>query len=123
MLVIADTSPLNYLILIDAVRLLPRLYQRVVLPHAAWDELKHPGAPAAVSRWASSLPPWVEVQRARIPLSRTQLWPRLEAENAKQLPWLSCTVTRQKFSCCWTKMLPANRPLPAVSRLLERSVF
>ena len=65
MLVIADTSPLNYLILIDAVGLLPRLYQRVVLPHAAWDELKHPGAPAAVSRWANPLPPWVEVQRAQ----------------------------------------------------------
>ena len=29
MLVMADTSPLNYLILIDAVDLLPRLYQRV----------------------------------------------------------------------------------------------
>jgi predicted nucleic acid-binding protein len=64
MLVIADTSPLNYLILIDAVDLLPRLYQRVVLPQAAWDELKHFRAPASVFQWANSLPSWVEVRQA-----------------------------------------------------------
>ena len=64
MRVIADTSPLNYLILIDAVDLLPRLYQRVVLPQAARDELMHPYAPAAVSKWANSLPAWIEIQQA-----------------------------------------------------------
>src|SRR5215831_2877237 len=64
MLVIADTSPLNYLILIDAVDLLPRLYQRVVLPQAAWDELKHSRAPTAVSNWANSLPSGIEVRQA-----------------------------------------------------------
>ncbi len=64
MLVIADTSPLNYLILIDAADLLPRLYQRVVLPQAAWEELKHPCAPAAVSRWTDSLPAWIEIRQA-----------------------------------------------------------
>lgn len=64
MLVIADTSPLNYLILIDAVELLPRLYQHVILPQAAWDELKHPGAPVTVSQWANALPGWIEVKSA-----------------------------------------------------------
>jgi predicted nucleic acid-binding protein len=64
MLVIADTSPLNYLILIDACELLPRLYQRVVLPQAAWGELQHPGAPVAVSKWANALPTWIEIRQA-----------------------------------------------------------
>lgn len=64
MLVIAHTSPLNYLILINAVGLLPRLYQRVVLPQAAWDEMQHPCPPAAVSKWASALPSWIEIRRA-----------------------------------------------------------
>jgi predicted nucleic acid-binding protein len=64
MLVIADTSPLNYLILIDAVELLPRLYLRVVLPEAVSVELKHPYAPPAVSKWANALPPWIEIQQA-----------------------------------------------------------
>lgn len=67
MLVIADTSPLNYLILIDAVELLPRLYRRIVLPAAAWEELKHPAAPDAVSVWANALPVWVEVRGAPSP--------------------------------------------------------
>jgi predicted nucleic acid-binding protein len=63
MLVIADTSPLNYLILIDAVELLPRLYRQVILPQAAWEELMHPGAPAAVSAWANALPLWAEIRK------------------------------------------------------------
>ena len=59
---ITDTSPLNYLILIDAIELLPRLYQQVIVPQAVFDEVKHPGAPAAVSRWANALPGWAEVR-------------------------------------------------------------
>ena len=61
MLVIADTSPLNYLILIDSVDLLPRLYQQVVLPRGAWEELRHANTPLAVAKWAYALPTWVEV--------------------------------------------------------------
>lgn len=64
MLVIADTSPLNYLILIDAVELLPRLYKQIILPQAAWEELKDPGAPLAVSTWANALPSWVDLRTA-----------------------------------------------------------
>jgi predicted nucleic acid-binding protein len=61
-LVIADTSPLNYLVLIEAIELLPRLYPCVLLPHAALDELRNPGAPGPVSRWADSLPSWIELR-------------------------------------------------------------
>ena len=39
MIVVADTTPLNYLVLIEAVQLLPRLYQRVLIPPAVRDEL------------------------------------------------------------------------------------
>ena len=63
-LVVADTSPLNYLVLIEAVELLPRLYQRVVIPRAVYAELTHLSAPAAVRRWVSALPPWAEVRSA-----------------------------------------------------------
>jgi predicted nucleic acid-binding protein len=41
-LVIADTSPINYLLLIGHVDILPALFDRVILPAAVWDELKHP---------------------------------------------------------------------------------
>jgi predicted nucleic acid-binding protein len=67
MLVIADTTPLNYLILLDAIELLPRLYPQVILPHGAWLELQQAGAPPVVAHWARALPDWIEVREA--PLS------------------------------------------------------
>jgi predicted nucleic acid-binding protein len=36
---ISDTTPLNYLVLIEAIDLLPRLYERVLIPTAVWGEL------------------------------------------------------------------------------------
>ena len=42
MLVIADTSPLNYLVWIEVVELLPQLYVRVVIPPEVRDELLAP---------------------------------------------------------------------------------
>jgi predicted nucleic acid-binding protein len=63
-LVVADTGPLCYLILIEAVGLLPRMYDRVVIPSAVLAELAHPKAPAAVKTWAGSLPTWAEVRTA-----------------------------------------------------------
>ena len=64
--VIADTSPINYLILIDYIQLLPKLYRRVVIPVEVFHELSAQGAPPQVSAWISNLPQWIEV-RAAIP--------------------------------------------------------
>jgi predicted nucleic acid-binding protein len=64
-LVVADTSPIRYLVLIDAIAVLPKLYDRVVLPSAVVAELTHPNAPEAVKKWASAFPEWVEVKKAR----------------------------------------------------------
>ena len=61
-LVIADTSPINYLLLIGHVDVLPALFDRVILPAAVWDELKHPKAPPAVRNWVAAPPPWVDVR-------------------------------------------------------------
>jgi predicted nucleic acid-binding protein len=63
-LVVADTGPLHYLILIDAVGLLPRLYDQVVIPSAVLAELTHPKAPVPVKTWAAALPSWAEVRTA-----------------------------------------------------------
>lgn len=60
-LVIADTGPINYLILIRHIDLLARLFERVVLPTAVQDELSDPIAPPAVQRWIADPPPWLEV--------------------------------------------------------------
>src|ERR1043166_1951746 len=60
-LVIADTSPINYLILIGHIDLLPRLFERVVPPRDVQPELPSPVAPPPVQRWMAKLPLWLEV--------------------------------------------------------------
>jgi predicted nucleic acid-binding protein len=60
-LVIADTGPINYLILIGRIELLSRLFERVVLPAAVQSELSGPTAPPEVQRWIADPPVWLEV--------------------------------------------------------------
>lgn len=60
-LVIADTGPIHYLILIGHIDILPRLFDRVVLPSIVLAELSHELAPASVKRWAAAAPAWLEV--------------------------------------------------------------
>ena len=62
--VVADTSPLNYLILIEAIDLLLRLYERIIIPTGVLAELIDDSAPGPVKEWAMKLPQWVEVRSA-----------------------------------------------------------
>jgi hypothetical protein len=52
--IVADTAPLNYLVLIEAAGILPRLFASVLIPPAVKKELSHGNAPAAVSTWLAS---------------------------------------------------------------------
>jgi predicted nucleic acid-binding protein len=61
MVVVADTSPINYLVLIAQIDVLVPLYTRILIPPAVLTELKHPLAPKAVRDWASNAPSWLEV--------------------------------------------------------------
>lgn len=61
MIVVSDTSPLNYLILIEEVHLLGKLYGRVMIPRAVWKELQAEGAPMMIQKWRANLPAWIEV--------------------------------------------------------------
>ena len=63
-LVIADTGPINYLILIGHIDILPALFQKVILPAAVQDELKNRKAPPLVQLWIADPPPWAEVRTA-----------------------------------------------------------
>ena len=60
-LVVADTTPLNYLVLIGRVEILGSLFVEVLVPRAVWQELHHPRTPAAVSRWEQTPPAWLRV--------------------------------------------------------------
>lgn len=69
MIVVADTSPLNYLILIEHVQILEPLFGRVVIPPAAQAELLSARAPAPVRKWMAAPPAWLDV-RSPLPTFR-----------------------------------------------------
>jgi predicted nucleic acid-binding protein len=54
MIVVADTTPLNYLVIIGHIELLPALYQSVLIPQEVHRELQRPGTPPTVRAWASA---------------------------------------------------------------------
>jgi predicted nucleic acid-binding protein len=61
MIVVADTTPLNYLVLIGEIELLSALYDTVLIPLEVHRELQRPKTPLAVRTWASILPSWCQV--------------------------------------------------------------
>jgi uncharacterized protein len=63
--VVSDTSPLHYLILCGAEKILPKLFQQVVIPPTVFAELQQSATPAPVKQWASALPGWVVVQNPK----------------------------------------------------------
>ena len=62
MIVVADSGPLQYLILLEQVDLLRRFYGQVVVPQAVASELSTSGAPRVVREWITEPPSWVEVR-------------------------------------------------------------
>jgi predicted nucleic acid-binding protein len=62
MIVVSDATPLHYLILIGQDKLLPALFDRVVVPRAVFDELRRDRTPEAVKAWIRSAPSWFEVR-------------------------------------------------------------
>lgn len=62
MIVVADTTPLNYLVLIDEAELLPALFTRVFMPDAAWRELQDPETPLKVRQWMLQSHSWLEAR-------------------------------------------------------------
>ena len=59
--VVADTGPINYLLLINHIALLERFFDQVLIPHQVHRELLSDHAPERVRAWAANLPQWCEV--------------------------------------------------------------
>jgi predicted nucleic acid-binding protein len=60
MIVVADTSPINYLVLIGHVDVLPHFYGRILIPSSVWDELQDIHTPDSVRTWVAHPPAWLE---------------------------------------------------------------
>jgi predicted nucleic acid-binding protein len=80
LIVIADTGPLNDLLLIDQGDLLPRLFETIYIPEAVRAELSAAGAPQGVRDWIARPPPWLLV--ASTPDIRESLEPLDAGEQA-----------------------------------------
>lgn len=65
MIVVSDTSPLNYLIVTDCVSVLRDLYELVMIPPAVFAELNDPAAPPKVKEFFAALPGWIEVRQPK----------------------------------------------------------
>jgi predicted nucleic acid-binding protein len=66
MIVVADTSPINYLIPVEEIDILPKMHAKVAIPPAVRGELLRRSAPRIVRSWMDHLPSWLEV---RVPVN------------------------------------------------------
>jgi len=62
MIVVADTSPICYLLLINCIELLPQLYNQVLIPQAVQQELADRRSPMVVRDWINQPPGWLVIQ-------------------------------------------------------------
>ena len=62
MIVVADTTPINYLVLIGEQDLLRALFRSVIIPVGVQSELLSAGTPATVRHWTSHQPQWLAIR-------------------------------------------------------------
>jgi predicted nucleic acid-binding protein len=74
-MIVADTGPVNYLILSEHAALLHELYGALLIPTAVHGELLDARAPLKVRQWANALPVWVEVRKAADPRRFAEIGP------------------------------------------------
>jgi hypothetical protein len=74
--IISNTTPINYLVLIDHIAVLHHLYARIIVPQAVFGELQDEGTPAKVKAWVISYPAWMWANAKR------SAWP----QSLRQMP-------------------------------------
>jgi predicted nucleic acid-binding protein len=66
--IVSDTTPLNYLVLIQAADILSNMYGKVLIPPAVKAELAHANTPDVVRTWISEPPSWLEMVNLKKPV-------------------------------------------------------
>jgi len=72
MIVVADASPLNYLVQIECVEILRQMFGEVLVPNAVFEELTADRAPQAVASWVRQPPSWLTIRHV-LPLEDPSL--------------------------------------------------
>lgn len=62
MIAVSDTGPLLYLSLIDRADLLPRIFEKVLIPHAVAEELSHASTPPKAALLIEHQPVWIAIR-------------------------------------------------------------
>jgi predicted nucleic acid-binding protein len=60
-IVVSDTSPLNYLVIINAIDVLPALFEAIYVPPSVLAELSRKTTPESVRAWSQSPPAWLTI--------------------------------------------------------------
>ena len=63
MLVVSDASPLNILVRISYVHVLPALCGQIIIPPEVASEMSDPRAPVEVRNFIVSMPPWLAIKK------------------------------------------------------------
>ena len=85
--VIADASPVHYLIVIEQIDLLPKLFERIFIPVAVREELLDPQTPDAVRQWIAHAPAWLQVLPDPTPPPEDPILARLDRGERAAVQW------------------------------------
>lgn len=64
MIVVSDTTPIHYLILVGEESILPATFGEIIVPEAVAAEMTHRNAPSPVREWIANPPDWVMIESA-----------------------------------------------------------
>jgi predicted nucleic acid-binding protein len=78
MIVVSDASPINYLLAIGQLEVLPKLFGTIIIPSSVMSELEAAEAPAANLRWLANLPAGFQTRSA------TRLDPSLDLDAGER---------------------------------------
>ncbi|MEM9447445.1 MAG: DUF3368 domain-containing protein [Cyanobacteria bacterium P01_E01_bin.6] len=79
MIVVVDTSPINYLLLIGQINLLPQLFHQIIIPDVVRDEMIAPGAPPILQKWTANPPGWLKIETVLVTKNLSTLDPGEQA--------------------------------------------
>jgi len=65
MIIVSDTSPICYLLLIDQINVLYHLYKNVIIPQTVANELRASESPSVVKSLIAKPPRWLKIQSVK----------------------------------------------------------
>ncbi|NJR57464.1 MAG: DUF3368 domain-containing protein [Cyanobacteria bacterium CRU_2_1] len=68
MIVVCDTSPICYLLLIEQIQILPQLFNQVTISSAVQNELLEEQTFSLIQTWIADPPAWINIQPVSQPL-------------------------------------------------------